>query len=612
MKTWPTILGGLTLAALVAGCAGPAPAPVLGPLACDDGIKTAFKPDAQTTVVSVRAIPKGSQLVAVDSPQAVTTAVDMCLVKLLVGPGSTEVEKDRSAPSYTEGIGMEIWLPAHASWNERIRNYGGGGWVGGGHRDPQKIGSKLPALVNANMGYATGTHDGGQPAYQDPSFTFLSNGQVNEASLNDMSYRSILQQALKTRALVDLYYGKAPRYSYYDGHSQGGRQGLQMAQKHPELYDGFLVGQPAIHAPSFGLAALYPQVVMKSELGITALDQPQAEAYARKVAAVNARAVAACDREKLGFLLDPFACSYDPMRDAAALCTGVAGTGVTGSNADAATCMNAKEAVALNKIWYGPTSDGSYDPQQTEAGRSGRVRGDKQLWWSLTRGSNLGGQITRAATDMLALALRDVRYAADGPVVSGLATRNGSSPERNRWIELTYASYAQALTRGLDQPLLRDYQTDNAAAAVKFASLNRKMILWNGLAEDVIPAQGAVQYYERVKAVAGGEAQVQQFLRMYNMPGMAHSSQGRAWTVGNVNNSVPMPLLPGNSNQNPTREQDTLFSALVDWVERGQAPNDIVIRSRDHSTSYPVCVYPKKISWNGIGPAREAGSYSCR
>lgn len=609
MKTLPMTLGGLALAALLlAACASPTPRP----LACDDGLKTAFKPDAQTRVIAVRAIPKGAKLVAVDSPQPVTTALDICLVKLLVGPGSTAVEADRNAPSYTEGIGIEVWLPAHASWNERIRNYGGGGWVGGGHRDPDKIGSKLPALVNANMGYASGTHDGGQPAYQDASFTFLSNGQVNEASLNDMSYRAILQQALKTRALVDLYYGKTPRYSYYDGHSQGGRQGLQMAQKHPELYDGYLIAQAAVSAPSFGLAALYPQIVMKAELGITALDKPQAAAYARKVATVTARAVATCDREKLGFLIDPYACDYSPLSDAGALCPGVAGNGVTGNNGDSTICMNAKEALALDKIWYGPTRDGSYDPQQTRDGRSGKTLGDKQLWWGLTRGSSLNGPITGASTDMLALALRDVRYAADASVSSALPIRNASTPARNRWQELDYAAFARALTQGLDQPLLRDFQTDNAAASAKFASLGRKMILWNGLAEDVIPSQGAVHYYERVKAVAGGETQVQQFLRLYNMPGMAHSSQGRAWTVGNANTTVPMPQLPGNNNQTPTREQDTLFSALVDWVERGAAPGDIVIRSRDNGTSYPVCVYPKKINWNGTGPAREAASYSCR
>ncbi len=160
--------------------------------------------------------------------------------------------------------------------------------------------------------------------------------------------------------------------------------------------------------------------------------------------------------------------------------------------------------------------------------------------------------------------------------------------------------------------MLQDYQTDEAAAAVRFRSLGRKMILWNGLAEDVIPAQGAVSYYERVKALAGGDAQAQQFLRMYNLPGMAHSSQGRAWTVGNTNSAVPMPMLPGNANQTPSREQDPLFSALVGWVERGAAPDAINIRSRDNSTSYPACVYPQRITWNGTGPAKQAGSYSCR
>ena len=105
----------------------------------------------------------------------------------------------KSARSYSEGIGFEIWLPARANWNERIRNYGGGGWVGGGHRFADQIGSKVPALVNANMGYASGTHDGGQPFYQDPSFTFLSNGQVNEEALRDFDKRAMYEQGGEDR-----------------------------------------------------------------------------------------------------------------------------------------------------------------------------------------------------------------------------------------------------------------------------------------------------------------------------------------------------------------------------------------------------------------------------
>ncbi|MDM0041215.1 tannase/feruloyl esterase family alpha/beta hydrolase [Variovorax sp. J22G21] len=597
--------------ALLLPACGTVATPPSKPLACDDGLKSAFKPDALTTVVAVRNIRKGTPLVAVDSPQPITAATDMCLVKLLVGPGAT-AEKDTTARSWSQGIGIEVWLPAPAVWNERIRNYGGGGWVGGGHRYPEPIGSKVPAIVNANMGYASGTHDGGQPHYQDASFAFLSNGRVNEESFRDMSSRAIYEQAIKTRALVEVYYGRTPRYSYYDGHSQGGRQGLKVAQERPDLYDGYLIAQPAVSVTRFSLAGLYPQIVMKEELGITALDRPAADAFARKVAAANARAVANCDKEKLGFLVDPFSCSYDPLRDAGALCTGVTGQGVTGSNADAATCMSAKEAVALNKIWYGPTRDGSYDPAQTTDGRAGRVLGSKQLWWAPTRGSSLSTQITSVAgSDTLALAMQDVAYAAAAPAASGIPITNTSTTVRNRWRELTLPGYAEAFLRIDTLPFLRDYLTDNADLG-RFRSGNRKMILWNGLAEDVIPAQGAVHWYERVKASAGGEAQVQQFLRMYNIPGMAHSSQGRAFTVAGNNNVVPMPWLPGNANQTPTRDRDLMFSALVDWVERGVAPGEMVISSRDNSVSYPICVYPKRITWKGTGTAKAAADYECR
>ena len=126
-------------------------------LACDDGIKTAFRPDENTIVLAVRPIKKGEELAAGDVPKPpITAAADLCLVKLLVGPGAT-AEKDKTAKSWSEGIGIEVWLPTPANWNERIRNYGGGGWVGGGHRNADQIGSKVPALVNANLGYASGT-----------------------------------------------------------------------------------------------------------------------------------------------------------------------------------------------------------------------------------------------------------------------------------------------------------------------------------------------------------------------------------------------------------------------------------------------------------------------
>jgi feruloyl esterase len=596
---------------LLGACANIAPA-LAAPLACDDGIKTAFHPDADTTVVAVRSIKQGEELASQDVPKPpIKAAADLCLVKLLVGPGVT-AEKDTGARSYSKGIGIEIWLPTPTDWNERIRNYGGGGWVGGGHRYADKIGSKTPAIVNANMGYASGTTDAGQPWYQDGSFTFLSSGKVNAEGFRDFAVRAMVEQAVKTRQLATLYYGKPPKFSYYDGHSQGGRQGYKIVQDRPELYDGYMIAAPALNIPKFSTTVLYAQIVMKTDLGYTAANKTEAAAFAAKVDAANKRAVAACDKAGLGFLLNPFECDYDPARDAGALCAGVAGNGVTGSNADAATCMSLKEAVALDKIWFGATADGSFDAAQTSDSRAGKSLGKGQLWWTFTRGTAIGPLITSAATDGIALALQDVSYAADASATANIPITNGSTMVRNKWQELSYRALADAVKKyDAAQPTLFSNLATDKADLRKARDLGRKILVYNGLADDAIPPAGSINYHERVAAAMGGHAAVQKFMRMYLLAGVAHSSQGRAYTVGGRNDTVPLPKLPGNGNPNPTREQDQLFTALVDWVEKGSAPEDIMLASRDGSVSYPVCVYPKMTAWTG-GPATQASSYKCQ
>jgi hypothetical protein len=581
-------------------------------LVCDDEIKTAFQPDKLTRVIAVRQIHKGESLQAPDAPQPVTAAADLCLVKLLVGPGFT-AEKDKSARSWSEGIGIEVWLPTPSSWNERIRNYGGGGWVGGGHRFGDKIGSKVPAIVNANIGFVSGTTDAGQPWYQDGSFTFLSNGSVNREAFRDFAARAMVEQAVKTRALATLYYGRKPKFVYYDGHSQGGRQGLKIIQDHPELYDGYMIAAPAISIPKFGPLSIYPQLVMKTELGFTAADAPKAAAFAAKVESATKRAVAACDKAGLGFLLDNFACDYDPLKDAASLCVGVESAGVTGTNGDAATCMSAKEATALDKIWYGATDDGSFDASESAASRGGKKLGGHQIWWAFTRGTGLKTAITSAGGDNLALAMQDVRYASSSDIAKpGIAISNSSTDVRNKWMELDYRGLAKAVKQyvAAQSSLFADLSTDRDDLS-KLRRLGGKVIVYNGLVDDAIPPAGNINWHERVTAKMGGNAEVAKFMRMYLVPGAAHSSQGRPFAANGKGQSVPLPRLPGNANQTPTREQDQFFTALTDWVEKGIAPEDITITSSDGKVVYPVCVYPKKTTWTG-GPIEQRESFVCK
>ncbi len=388
---------------------------------------------------------------------------------------------------------------------------------------------------------------------------------------------------------------------------------FKLAQEFPDLYDGYMVGQPAISLTRFSIAGHYPQLVIKNDLGFDALtpsnytgEKTPAAQFADKVTEVSKRAVAACDKEKLGFLIDPFSCNYDPRKDAGALCSGVPGIGVSGSNANAQTCMSLPEATALMKIWYGATIDGSFDPNASAAAKGGEVKEAKRLWWAFTPGSNVTGGITRAGTgaEVVALALADVRYAPPSIV-------NTSTTERNRWRTLSYADFASAHAKGIANDAIGGMLTENADLS-KLKTLGRKVLMHTGLAEDSIPPATSIQYYTNVAVKMGGIDATQQFFRMYMVPGAAHSSQGRAHTMSGQNNTVPLPKLPGNTNQNPTREQDQMFTALQDWVEKGIAPNDMILSSRDNSVSYPVCVYPKKITWDGVGSSKVAASYSCK
>ena len=242
----------------------------------------------------------------------------------------------------------------------------------------------------------------------------------------------------------------------------------------------------------------------------------------------------------------------------------------------------------------------------------------QQLWWSFPRGADWGailGSVNNA--DRVAQFMQDVRYAPSKQVSPGVDFVNASTSERDRWREIDHAALVQVFNRGLALDADLGRANTDSADLTKLRQLGRKVITYTGLAEDVIPPATSVNHYERVAAAVGGVAAAQKFVRLYLVPGKAHSSQGRAYVVASAadpgrNNTVPLPALPGAGNQTPTRERDQMFTALVDWVEKGQAPGSIVITSRDNSVSYPLCVYPQKATWDGAGSPRSASSYTCR
>jgi feruloyl esterase len=567
---------------------------------CDDSIRTGFRPDADTTVLLIKSFKKGDPLLLSGTADATTPVAgnDVCVVKLLVGPGNPG---PADAPSTSAGIGIEVWLPAPANWNTRIHVKGGGGWAGTHETSVTQLAGTAPAgegvLTAADVatgeGAVSATTDTGHVSALegvDASFAMNPDGSLNTTLWKDFAERGIHQMALKTRALTKAYYGKDAKYAYWDGGSTGGRQGLKEAQANPADFDGILAAYPAINWTRFITGELYPQVVFQRDLGGVNLTAGQ-------LTGMSNAAIDACGTVggvKLGYIPDPLRCAYDPRKDAGMLCAGQAGVGVTGTSTSA-DCVNLAQATAMNKIWYGQTVDGNVPDPALDNG-AGTTLAPGQKWYGLTRGTMM---LALAGPTQFPIASEMVALESRNPLLASAAFRNASGNGANQWKNLTYSDLANASDRGVAlQSDLGQINTDVPDLAA-FRDRGGKLIVYHGLADVLIPAQGSINYYHRVAEQMGGFAAVQTFFRFYLVPGMAHSF------VNGTSNATANPPLPTNAQ---------LYAALTDWVEKGAAPGMLTARSTAASTtaakSRPLCVYPLKATYMS-GDPNQAASYTC-
>lgn len=600
LAAWP-------LALMLTSCAGPG-APTTGPLACDMNGLGQLRIDAQTRVIAVHAFKAGDEVRLPNSPAPhLRAGADLCLVKLVVGPGNPG---PAGAPSTSPGIGIEVWLPARGRWNQVIRAYGSGGWAGGFHTDPTRIGQTGAAndmhLAAVAKGYAVSGSDhghGGTVSGRNASFGLLPDGSINTVLWRDFAERSLQEQALKTRAVVAAYYGRPHARAYFDGFSTGGRQGYKLAQRFPQLYDGILAGAPAFNWTRFITAELYPQVVMQRDLGRTI---PNA-----KLHAASARALRACggDLSRWGFLLDPLACAYDPAQDPAALCTNEkTASGAAGTDREP-TCLSQREAQALSKIWYGMTRDGQAPAPREDNGGTGSLALSRgQLWWGLTRGTDLTALAGDKApfpiaSQVVAISMLNPRLAQKGMLT------NATGQAEDGWRALGYADLVTAYERGLaQQAQLADINTDSPDLTA-FRDRGGKVLSYHGLSDQLIMPQGSLNYIDRLAQRMGGMDRVREFNRLFFIAGMGHSGSF------NLTASIGLDGKPTAAGQVPLPQssvgRDELFEALRAWVEKGVAPQRIDLVAASGALSLPTCAYPQRPQRTGAS-ADSAQSYVCR
>jgi hypothetical protein len=450
-------------------------------------------------------------------------------------PSFCDVTVTQSDPAGNP-VHIDVWLPT--SWNGRFQGVGGAVYACGPFYYEM-----APAIQD---GYAAAATDCGvSPSDMETASWALNNGRLDWPLIHDFAYAGIHDMTVVGKAVTSIYYRSPLRFSYFNGCSTGGREGLEEAQRYPADYNGIASGAPAINWTKFIPAEIWPQLVMNQAGDFL---QP-----CKEVAFTNA-AVHACATTG-GVITNPSACGWNPSK----LVGLVTPCGV----------ITQQDAAVMTKIWQGPEN----------------THGER-LWYGLERGTSLAG---------LAATYSDNGVTAGQPfpiTVSWLGTWIQRNPAWD-WHTLTYAQFDHLFQLSVSQ-----FSTIFAANNPDLSAFKKhggKIIIWHGLADQLIFPQGTVRYYQRVQQAMGGPRRTDSFARLFLAPGAQHCASGAG----------PAPAGPAQP-----------LDSLVSWVEKGKAPSTIPGTVTDPATNHvtqsrPLCLYPLVARYLGHGSTTLASSLTC-
>lgn len=397
-----------------------------------------------------------------------TAALDFCNVTVTY-----------THPGQNDTIHTQVWLPLHG-WNGRFQGTGGGGWNAG-------MGGIMmnPAIAD---GYAAAFTDGGHPINRvgtlaPSAWAQLSPGNVNMYAFQDFASVALNDMTVFGKAITEAFYGRPPRYSYWNGCSTGGRQGLMMAQRYPKAYDGILANAPAINWATLMVSNAWPQQLM---------NQMGAFPSRCELAAYSDEAIKACDA--LDGLVDgiigaPELCDFDPhsLVGKSFKRNGHEEMKFTLEGAEVAyASWNGPHSSSRNLGWYGFNKDA---PLSTLYGPSHSRDGTEP-------------------TKPFAISDQWIRYF----VVK--------DPDFNT-ANMTEAEYFSVLHASRNQ--YDSIISANDPDLTDFRNAGGKMITWHGLADQILTPKGTEDYYRRVLDLDPG---AQDFYRYFEAPGVAHCAGG--------------------------------------------------------------------------------------
>jgi Tannase and feruloyl esterase len=390
-------------------------------------------------------------------------------------PAYCAVQLTVSNPPSADAVHVGVFMPM-STWNGRFEGLGGGGYSGG---DPTAACSPDFVPCPLQQGYASAATDAGNAAADitDGSFALNASGRLNWQLINDFGFLGIHEMTETAKSVIAAFYGTGPRFSYFNGCSTGGRQGLMEAQRYPADYDGIASGAPAINWTKFVPSQLWGQLQMNLAHDFI----PQC-----KFAAANSAAIAACDGldgVDDGIISDWQACQFDARRLVGA---------VTPCGAITAT-----DADLINRMWQGP-----------------RDANGRSLWFGLLRGASF------ARLDSTVTGSDGTTTPAAFPLmVSWFQNWLAQNPGLD-WRTIPFDQYLEFFQQSVSEfgfPIATDDPN-----LTGFRGAGGKIVIWHGTYDTLIAPQGTVDYYRRVVQTMGGLEQTDRFARLFLAPGAQH------------------------------------------------------------------------------------------
>jgi len=430
------------------------------------------------------------------------------------------------ADGKTYGIGFSIALPDN--WNNRFLFQGGGGYNG----------SVRPPVGGAAAGDDSGLARGFAVVSTDTGHkgaTFDTTFNVDQQASLDFAQVAVARVTEIAKQMVAHYYGAPAKYSYFAGCSTGGREAMLMTQRYPSYFDGVVSGDPAMRTGFSRIgnnwaAVAFNQASPTNDAGVAQSFKLYSDSDKKLIVNGILNACDANDGLKDKMVFNTKACHFDP---AVLTCTG--------AKTDA--CLSAPQVTALQQAFAGPRNskgDLVYPMNAYDAGVS-----------------NLLPSSTPPAA--------------------------GAPPPP------TKIDVDQRLFALLGDPL--EAVTDSTWTNLSsFSAHGGKLLFYHGMSDPAFSAMDTLDYYQRMTKANGGMDKVQDWSRMYLVPGMAHCRGGEF-----------------------ALDQFDLLGAVVNWVEKGTAPDSVVATGKAFpGRSRPLCAYPKHAQYTGQGDPEDAKNFVCR